>query len=157
MLQVLKSSAEGLMAVLNDVLDLSKIEARHMRIERIPFSIAECVNSAVLTLFAPAQSKGLALTCNLSQDIPALVLGDPERVRQILLNLIGNAIKFTPMGYVHVGARREWRCPGSQWRQRHRHHSRTAKAMLNPFIRPTSRQPEHGGDGLTACRLSPNW
>jgi len=96
--QVLKSSAEGLMAVLNDVLDLSKIEARHMRIERIPFSIAECVNSAVLTLFAPARSKGLALTCNLSHDIPALVLGDPVRVRQILLNLIGNAIKFTPEG-----------------------------------------------------------
>jgi len=104
--QVLKSSAEGLMAVLNDVLDLSKIEARHMRIERIPFSIAECVNSAVLTLFAPARSKGLALTCNLGCDIPALVLGDPLRVRQILLNLIGNAIKFTPRGYVRVGARR---------------------------------------------------
>ena len=104
--QVLKSSAEGLMAVLNDVLDLSKIEARHMRIERIPFSIAECVNSAVLTLFAPARSKGLALTCNLGRDMPALVLGDPLRVRQILLNLIGNAIKFTPRGYVRVGARR---------------------------------------------------
>ena len=104
--QVLKSSAEGLMAVLNDVLDLSKIEARHMSIERIPFSVAECVNSAVLTLFAPAQSKGLALTCNLSHDIPSLVWGDPLRVRQILLNLIGNAIKFTPRGYVRVGARR---------------------------------------------------
>jgi PAS domain S-box-containing protein len=104
--QVLKSSAEGLMAVLNDVLDLSKIEARHMRIERIPFSIAECVNSAVLTLFAPAQSKGLALSCNLSHDLSSLALGDPLRVRQILLNLIGNAIKFTPRGHVRVGARR---------------------------------------------------
>src|SRR6185503_18481287 len=68
-LQHLKSSAEGLMVVLNDVLDLSKIEARHMSIERIPFSIADCVQKAADTLLAPAKSKGLGVSCNISGDL----------------------------------------------------------------------------------------
>jgi PAS domain S-box-containing protein len=106
-LQLLKTSAEGLMAVLNDVLDLSKIEANHMSIERVPFSIAECVQSAMMTLHAPARSKGLDLTCKLSPQISPLVWGDPLRVRQILLNLIGNALKFTARGYVHIHVLRE--------------------------------------------------
>jgi len=100
--RLLKTSAEGLMTVLNDVLDLSKIEAQHMRIERIPFATAECVGSAMATLLAPAQGKGLELSCHLADDIPPMVMGDPLRVRQILLNLIGNAIKFTVKGYVRV-------------------------------------------------------
>ena len=101
-LRHLKTSAEGLMAVLNDVLDFSKIEAQHMRIEQTPFAIRDCVQSAVDTLAAPALSKGLDITCHISGDLPPAVLGDSVRVRQILLNLIGNAVKFTAGGYVRV-------------------------------------------------------
>jgi PAS domain S-box-containing protein len=101
-LQMLKSSAEGLMAVLNDVLDLSKIEAQKLHVERIPFSLADCVHGAVSTLFAPALKKGLDLTCVVAGEIPRLVLGDPLRIRQIVINLVGNAIKFTEAGSVHV-------------------------------------------------------
>jgi PAS domain S-box-containing protein len=103
-LQFLKSSAEGLMDVLNDILDLSKIEAQQMSIERVPFSITECVQRAMATLLAPARSKGLTLSCDIGADIPAMVIGDPVRMRQILLNLIGNAIKFTAQGYVRLSA-----------------------------------------------------
>ena len=103
-LQLLKTSATGLMSVLNDVLDLSKIESQRMSVEEIPFAPADCVHSAVLTLTAPAQSKGLTLSCEIADTLPPQVLGDPVRVRQILLNLIGNAIKFTPHGRVRVSA-----------------------------------------------------
>jgi PAS domain S-box-containing protein len=104
-LELLQGSAEGLMDILNDVLDLSKIEARQMTLERIPFSITECVQRSVTALLAPAQSKGIELSCHIGPGIPPTVLGDPLRVRQTLLNLIGNAIKFTGRGYVRVGVR----------------------------------------------------
>ena len=103
-LHLLKSSAKGLMAVLNDVLDLSKIESHRMSVERIPFDLRACVRDAVQTLTAPAESKGLRLSTAIGEHLPAMVMGDPLRVRQILLNLIGNAIKFTPRGYVRVTA-----------------------------------------------------
>ena len=103
-LRHLKSSAEGLMAVLNDVLDFSKIEAQHMTVERTPFALKDCLQAAVDTLLAPAQSKGLEIACHTSAGLPTMVLGDPVRIRQILLNLIGNAVKFTSQGYVRMTA-----------------------------------------------------
>ena len=148
--QLLKSSAEGLMAVLNDILDLSKIEAQHMSIERIPFPIAECVQSAVATLLAPAENKGLILSCHISDEIPAAVIGDPVRLRQILLNLIGNAIKFTSTGFVRVSvspAGRVYTVHGG--RQRNRHHGRPAASDFQPFEQAdVSTTRLYGGTGL---------
>ena len=101
-LGLLKNSGEALMAVLNDILDLAKMEAHRLAVERVPFSLPDCVKGCVDALLAPARSKGLSLSSQISPELPVHVLGDPTRIRQILLNLVGNAIKFTPAGYVRV-------------------------------------------------------
>jgi len=95
-------SAESLMQIINDILDFSKIEAGRLELDCRGFSLHECVAKAVATLRATADQKGLVLGWNISPDAPDLVVGDPTRVRQVLLNLIGNAVKFTDSGSVWV-------------------------------------------------------
>jgi CheY-like chemotaxis protein len=102
--RLLRDSAGGLMNVLNDILDLSKIEAGQMTIESVPFGLEDCVAAAVQMLSATALKKELMLSCDISAKLPPRVAGDPFRLRQILLNLIGNAIKFTAQGFVRVTA-----------------------------------------------------
>jgi signal transduction histidine kinase/CheY-like chemotaxis protein len=95
-----RSSAESLLAILNDILDLSKIEAQSLRLEAIAFDLGE-LTEEVISLFAQqAQAKGLELICDIAPALPPQVVGDPVRVRQILANLISNAIKFTTTGEV---------------------------------------------------------
>ncbi len=101
-LETLKSSAHCLLTILNDVLDVSKIEAGHMELESIDFSPRECVSSAAKTLAPAAQEKYLELTWEISPAVPEALKGDPVRLRQVLLNLLGNAIKFTPAGAVRI-------------------------------------------------------
>ncbi len=96
------SSSQSLLTVLNAVLDLSKIEAGKMTLEWIPFNAVYVVQDSVRLMVAAAKSKGIALTSFLDQNIPGLLMGDPERLREVLLNLIGNAVKFTDCGEVHV-------------------------------------------------------
>ncbi len=96
------SSAESLLSVLNDILDLSKIEAGRLEISAQPFSLRECMNEAVRTMEAPARRKKLMLVSKIAREVPEAVLGDMLRIRQVLLNLIGNAIKFTHEGGVTV-------------------------------------------------------
>ncbi|KAB2926969.1 MAG: PhnD/SsuA/transferrin family substrate-binding protein [Dechloromonas sp.] len=103
--QTIHESAESLMVILNDILDLSKIEAGRLTIECIPLDIAKTVRGPLEMMQAPARDKGVALTCRIEPDVPPQVLGDPLRLRQILLNLIGNAIKFTGSGGVAVTVR----------------------------------------------------
>jgi signal transduction histidine kinase/ActR/RegA family two-component response regulator/HPt (histidine-containing phosphotransfer) domain-containing protein len=93
-------SAEALLQIIGDVLDFSKIEAGRLDIERVPFDLPEVVESVVTLLSPRARDKGIGLTHRVDADLPAVVLGDPVRCRQILLNLIGNAIKFTDRGGV---------------------------------------------------------
>jgi signal transduction histidine kinase/DNA-binding response OmpR family regulator len=95
-------SANAMMQVVNDVLDFSKIEAKKLKLDRIDFNVADCVGEAVKTLALEAHQKGLELVCDLSANIPDKVFGDPYRLRQVLLNLLGNAIKFTEKGEVVV-------------------------------------------------------
>ena len=95
-------SANAMMQVVNDVLDFSKIEAKKLRLDPISFNLAGCVSEAVKTLAVEAHQKGLELACHLSANIPETLVGDPYRLRQILLNLLGNAIKFTEKGEVVV-------------------------------------------------------
>jgi two-component system sensor kinase len=97
-----KESANSLLSLLNDVLDFSKIEAGRMELESIPFNIREVVEDAARVLSATAARKGLELICHCDATVPSRVLGDPNRLRQILINLIGNAIKFTAQGEVCV-------------------------------------------------------
>lgn len=99
-LQTVMFSANAMMTVVNDVLDFAKIEAHKLQLDPISFHLTECVNEAAKTLAADAQQKGLELLCSVSPRVPEMVIGDPYRLRQILLNLLGNAIKFTEKGEV---------------------------------------------------------
>ncbi|MBX9657574.1 MAG: response regulator [Nitrospiraceae bacterium] len=95
-------SGTALLGIINDILDFSKIEAGKLELERIEFGLRDTVEEAVDLFAEPAGKKGLELTCYIPDDIPDHVLGDPVRLRQILLNLVGNAVKFTPCGEVTV-------------------------------------------------------
>jgi signal transduction histidine kinase/ActR/RegA family two-component response regulator len=101
-LNTVERSAEALMQLLNDILDVSKIEAGRMELDRAPFSMRECVEGSTRTMFAAAQQKGLELTWDVDPQIPDSLVGDENRIRQVLLNLVGNAIKFTDEGSVRV-------------------------------------------------------
>ena len=101
-LQTVKSSAEALLTIINDVLDFSKIEAGKLSLECIDFAPASVVGETVKSLALRAHQKGLELYCHLAGDVPAVLRGDPGRIRQVLLNLVGNAIKFTEAGEIEV-------------------------------------------------------
>jgi signal transduction histidine kinase/CheY-like chemotaxis protein/HPt (histidine-containing phosphotransfer) domain-containing protein len=95
-----QSSAEALLALVNDILDLSKIEAGKLGLERIPFNLLQEIKTVTNTQAIAAETKGLDLIVHYSPTLPHRMLGDPGRIRQILMNLIGNAIKFTEDGCV---------------------------------------------------------
>ncbi len=103
-LNVVRESADSLLAVVNDVLDLSKVEIGRMDLCNIPMHVPACVIHALTSLAPLARTKGLALRWEISPEVPAVVLGDPGRLRQVLNNLIGNALKFTTTGEVVVRA-----------------------------------------------------
>jgi CheY-like chemotaxis protein/HPt (histidine-containing phosphotransfer) domain-containing protein len=100
--QTVRNSGEALLTIINDILDFSKIEAGKLEIEDIEFAVRAIVDDVVDLLAGPAQVKGLELVAVTDGSVPALVTGDPGRVRQVLTNLIGNAIKFTHAGEVVV-------------------------------------------------------
>jgi len=97
-----QESAEALLALLNDILDFSKIEAGHLELEEISFNLRSMVEGVADTLAHRAEAKGLEMACDVQQDCPSYVRADPGRLRQILVNLVGNAIKFTEKGEVVI-------------------------------------------------------
>ncbi|MEN6371018.1 MAG: ATP-binding protein [Armatimonadota bacterium] len=99
-LSVVKDSADSLLAVINDILDFSKIEARKLDLESIDFSLPHTLTTAVAGLSLRAHEKSLTLISDLDNDIPESLVGDPARLRQIIVNLVGNAIKFTSKGKI---------------------------------------------------------
>ncbi|MBE0597763.1 MAG: response regulator, partial [Desulfuromonadales bacterium] len=101
-LDMVKSSAESLLGVINDILDFSKIEAGILDFEEVEFSLRDMVEKTTETLAVRAHEKGLELACRIDPQVPTLVLGDPGRLRQVLTNLVGNAVKFTESGEVVV-------------------------------------------------------
>jgi PAS domain S-box-containing protein len=101
-LDVIRQSGEALLAILNDVLDLSKIEAGKLELEATEFDIAELARAAHATFAATAQAKGLAFELNVERGAKGVYIGDTVRVRQILYNLVSNALKFTDRGHVKV-------------------------------------------------------
>jgi signal transduction histidine kinase/CheY-like chemotaxis protein len=102
-LGTIRTSAEAMLVVVNDVLDFSKIEAGKLELERLPFDLRRCVREACAVVAPQAEAKGLRLGVTVADGVPAWLSGDPHRVRQILLNLLGNAVKFTARGGVDVG------------------------------------------------------
>jgi len=105
-LDMVRSSAESLLGIINDILDFSKIEAGRLDLECVPFSVLDCIEDALRPLAVRAQDKGLELTWSAQGEIPEQVRGDPTRLRQIVINLAGNAIKFTKQGVVSVSVER---------------------------------------------------
>ena len=101
-LELVRVSGASLLTVINDILDFSKIEAGRLEVETTPFSLCESVGDTMKTLALEARRKGLELACEIAPDTPDALLGDPVRLRQILFNLVGNAIKFTERGRVVV-------------------------------------------------------
>ena len=99
-LETVKLSADSLLNVINDILDFSKIEAGKVDLETIDFDLCSCIEGALKTLALRADEKGLELLCEVSPDVAETVVGDPGRLRQILINLIGNALKFTKEGEI---------------------------------------------------------
>ena len=106
-LTAVKKSSDALLSVVNDILDFSKIESGKLDLEAIPFELADCLNEAARSMALPAHQKGLEIACRIAPEVPSRVLGDPSRLRQILLNLLGNAIKFTERGQVALQVSQE--------------------------------------------------
>jgi signal transduction histidine kinase/DNA-binding response OmpR family regulator len=104
-LSMVKGSAESLLLVINDILDFSKIEAGRLDLEPIEFNVVETLSEATRGLAIRAHQKGLKLICNVHPDIPEMLVGDPSRLKQVIVNLVSNAIRFTEEGVVRVRAR----------------------------------------------------
>jgi len=98
--EIIKSSASGLLTLINDLLDFSKIESGKLELEEIEFDLRDCIEKSVALLTQQAAIKGLTLTNLIQPDMPSRLLGDPGRLRQIIINLLGNAIKFTHHGEI---------------------------------------------------------
>ena len=101
-LELVRSSSEALLMILNDILDYSKIEADHLELEAIPFDVSKVVHATASLLAVRARERHLELLAEVTPEVPRAVRGDPTRLRQVLMNLIGNAIKFTEQGEVVV-------------------------------------------------------
>ena len=114
-LGMVKESADSLLTVINDILDFSKIEASKLEIESVDFEVRSILGRMVKPLAWRAEQKGIELICQITPEVPELLVGDPGRLRQILVNLVGNAIKFTERGEVTVRVERVSQEPDSVW------------------------------------------
>ena len=99
---IFSRAGENLLLLINDILDLSKVEASQLDLEKTEFSLTELVEKMIEMLSVRAEQKGLALTCKIEPGTPMDLVGDPTRLQQVLLNLLGNAIKFTEKGEVSL-------------------------------------------------------
>jgi signal transduction histidine kinase/DNA-binding response OmpR family regulator len=99
-LEIVRSSADSLLSLLNDILDFSKIEAGKLDMESVPFSLRDALDDTMKTVSFRAHQKGLELVCHVLPEVPDALQGDPTRLRQVVLNLLGNAVKFTSKGEV---------------------------------------------------------
>ena len=114
LLTIVLRSAESLLGLLNDILDLSRIEAGRLRLNPAPLPLRRLLDGVIATLGAPAADKGLTLSVEVAADLPAWMVGDELRLRQVLLNLVGNGIKFTDAGSVRLRVERR-EAAGQSW------------------------------------------
>ncbi len=103
---IIRGSAQALLSLINDVLDLSKIEADRLELENIEFDVRKLVHETACATAFQATAKGVEITGGVDRDVPTIIRGDPGRLRQIMTNLIGNAVKFTDHGHVHIDVSR---------------------------------------------------
>ncbi|MBX3325893.1 MAG: PAS domain S-box protein [Nitrospira sp.] len=102
--QSIHQSGSVLLSIINDILDFSKIEAGKLQLERIPFDVRRTIEEAVAVSAPTAEQKGLRLSCQIDPQLPLSLVGDPTRLRQIIVNLVSNAVKFTEQGAITVSA-----------------------------------------------------
>jgi two-component system sensor histidine kinase/response regulator len=114
-LGLVRLSAESLLSIINDILDFSKIEAGKLELEFIPFDLRESLGEIMKALSFRAHQKGLELVYDVQPDVPEALLGDPGRIRQILINLVGNAIKFTEHGEIFVNVEEQSQEPDTTY------------------------------------------
>jgi PAS domain S-box-containing protein len=112
-LNAIQSSADGLLTLVNDLLDFSKIEARKLQLDRVGFNLRDALEDTMRVLAPRADQKGLELACHIHRDVPDALVGDPLRLRQVVINLVGNAIKFTEHGEVVLQVETESRDDGN--------------------------------------------
>jgi signal transduction histidine kinase/DNA-binding response OmpR family regulator len=159
-LETIKSSADSLLTVVNDILDFSKIEAGKMELEAVDFCLRDCLEEALRPLSLRADEKGIELLCDIAPDVPEMVQGDSTRLRQVILNLVSNAIKFTSSG--EVGVRVEMEDGGYDSGNMHFTVTDTGigippdkhETIFSPFTQAdTSTTRNYGGTGLglTIC------
>ena len=164
-LGLVKSSADSLLTVINDILDFSKIEAGKLDLDPAPFDLRDAIDETLQTLALRAHAKGLELACRIAPDVPDALVGDAGRLRQVLVNLVGNAIKFTERGEVVVtvvarGDRDDAGVCAPLRRRRHRHrHPRreAARRSSSRSSRPTARPPGGTAAPAWAWRSRPSW
>ena len=106
-IEILCNNGNALLDLINSILDLAKIESGRLTLEHVGFDLSEVVEKSAQTLAIHAHAKGLELIVSIAPDVPTALIGDPLRLRQVLINLIGNAIKFTEQGEVLVSVERE--------------------------------------------------
>ncbi len=111
-LEAARYSADSLLTIINDILDFSKIEAGRLDLNPIQFSLRDCLEETAKIFTLPLRSKQLEYKCDVADDVPDQLIGDPDRLRQVLLNLVGNAVKFTETGTITVAVRREAEASG---------------------------------------------
>jgi two-component system, sensor histidine kinase and response regulator len=151
MIGIIRSSAHALLTIINDILDFSKIEAGKLEFESIPISPAELAEEAVELVTGRAEEKALSIAIDVEQSVPDEVLGDPTRVRQVLINLVGNAIKFTEFGGITV---RISRLPGGDTQQaRLRFDVVDTGIGLTPAQRARLFQPFQQADSTTSRKF----
>ena len=112
-LETVNRSAESLLGILNSILDFSKIESRKLEMESVPFELRDLAADTLKPLVLAAEAKGLELIFDIAPDVPDAIVGDPLRLRQVITNLVGNAIKFTEKGHVLLEVREDRRGPAS--------------------------------------------
>ncbi len=106
--EIIRSSGDTLLAIINNILDLTKIEAKMVELEYQPFNLQSCIEASLDLVAACAQEKGLNVEYTVEENTPSIILGDPTRLSQILINLLNNAVKFTENGKVSVSVSSEW-------------------------------------------------
>ena len=137
--EIAHNSANRLLALVNDILDFSKIEAGKIALENIPFDVRGVITEVQSILSVQAAKKTLELLTDVSEDVPVRVLGDPTRLRQVLMNLVGNAIKFTETGSVRITVTQQNAIHGRiaaavrSGGYRHRHPARPTSPHLRQF------------------------
>jgi len=101
-LSMVRSSADSLLTIINEILDFSKIEADKLELDQVAFDLTDCIRERIATLSVRAQEKGLDLSVNIEPDVPESIIGDPARLGQVVVNLVGNSIKFSSSGKIET-------------------------------------------------------